>query len=191
MPVLNPQRNLPLAIEARTVLVTVGTVVAARRIDHESVFAQVDNGDLQWVFDMSAVRNGRPDLRFLTRELVAPELCRSLTLGRVVEMILGQKQTFRSGEIEMDWDISHQTILRMRWAKELDGGKGTLTRTSLEHCLRTRWIGVHIPSSAPEQTGDDRLSALRRTAERTPARPFFKPTFTPLDKKISHGVNHE
>jgi hypothetical protein len=144
---LSRQRPLPLVINQRTVLVDVQTVRAARCVDAESVFALVDNGDLQWVFDMATDGPGgaqRRELRFWTREIIAPETTASLSIAQVIKSILGEKKIFHSGEIEQQWVLCQQSIMRLRQSGDFAGGKGSLTRDSLETFLIKRWCGTAV-----------------------------------------------
>jgi hypothetical protein len=126
-----------------TELVDIQFLRASRGVETERILYLVDNGDLLWVFDVSSGNVNR-DLRFWSREATAPEKCYRFSLQQVVDLILGQKKNFRSAEIERQWILSAQTMMRLRRAGEFRGGKGILTRDSLADFLRRRWIGGTI-----------------------------------------------
>jgi hypothetical protein len=160
------QRPLPFIISARTVLVDVQTVRAARCVDAESVFALVDDGKLKWVFDFSSElaktysRFDKRELRFWTDEVTAPDATAHKTIAQVIGLILGGKQNFHSGEIEQEWVISHQTIMRLRLAGEISGGKGSITRASLVGFLSRRWLGREVKAEGSRQNAKSREAVM-------------------------------
>jgi hypothetical protein len=131
-------RNLPIKVSARTMLVTLEAVRIARGCNAETVLALVDDAKLRWVFDFAIGDTARRELRFWTREIIAPETCVNLSIPQVINSILGGKKYFHSGEIEQQWVFSAQTIMRLRRSGEFLGGKGSLTRASLAAFLERR-----------------------------------------------------
>ena len=100
-----------------TDLVDIQFLRASRCVETERILYLVDNGDLLWVFDVSSGNVNR-DLRFWSREATAKEKCPRFSLQQVVDLILGQKKNFRSTEIERQWILSAQTMMRLRRAGE-------------------------------------------------------------------------
>lgn len=125
-------------LEIVTKLVNLHFVRAAKALTSERVFELVDSGRLRWVFNVSPVGKKLRDLRFLAEEVVGSLNCAGLTVDDALGFILGHKQTFRPGEIETQWIVSHQTIMRLRKAGEIEQINGCLTRASLAEFLRRR-----------------------------------------------------
>lgn len=143
------QRALSLRVEQRTVLVTVDAVRGKFVCDAESVWAMVDNGELRWAFDValglggsssSSSSNHKRKLRFWTRELIAPETTRGLELDAVVASILGVHRTeLRRGEIERQWIVSAQHVMRLVKSGQLKLSRpGHITRASAAAFLKAR-----------------------------------------------------
>ncbi|HEV2691417.1 MAG TPA: hypothetical protein VG347_00825 [Verrucomicrobiae bacterium] len=139
------QRSLNLSISQRTVLVSVETVRASLGCDAESVFAKVDNGGLRWVFDVSVEHGGhcgtQRELRFWTGEIVAAENAAKQTETQVIAAIIGKGASVRRGEIERQWVVSAQHVMRLIKAKELAlASVSHVSRASLESFLKRRLI---------------------------------------------------
>ena len=138
-PIVSAQRLFNLPISARTVLVDLQTVRAARGVDAESIVALVDNGELQWVFDLGLGGGDIRELRFWAREIIAPETVTNLKLSAVVDSILGNGATIRRGEIERQWVISAPHVMRLVRAEEIkEIAPGKICRLSLVKFLTSR-----------------------------------------------------
>ncbi len=138
-----PAGTLPMS--ARTILVGLGTVRAVLGVDAESVLAQVDAGELKWVFNLALGMEKRT-LRFYLPELSAPAEVSRLALAEVIARITGAGATIRRGELERRLVVSHVTI--GRWIKERHitlAAPGLVSRPSLESFLTTRWLGTLAP----------------------------------------------
>jgi len=133
------QKALAIRIEQRTVLVTVEAVRGKFACDAESVWGMVDNGELRWTFDVSVDRSVR-ELRFWTRELIAPETTVNLELNAVLNSILGERRTeLRRGEIERQWIVSAQHVSRLIKCGQLELSRpGYVTRASAAAFLKGR-----------------------------------------------------
>jgi|SRR5579859_2607684 len=132
-------------VSGRIMLVPLRAVRAHFGSDAETVLRRVDDATrhdhLRWVFNLSAAKGHRRELRFWVREIVAPKMCGRLTLGQVVDLILGRRQNFRRGELEIEWVCNSTTITSLLRASALSLHGSTVPRHSLESFLRTRWIG--------------------------------------------------
>lgn len=97
----------------RCVLVTAEMVRACRGLNGRHVRQQIEEGKLQWVWDISmrsaerGVRNAKraarhcKELRFWAREVIAPELCILLSAEAVVDLVLGsERQQWSAAELE-------------------------------------------------------------------------------------------
>lgn len=122
----------------KTALVDLQTVRAVRGLNAIGVLALVDSGQFRFVWDVSPVVNQIPCLRFLADEIFQPDKCAGLTAETALELVLGYKQTFTPGEIERQWVVCHQTIMRLRHAGEIERVNGRLTRASLAAFLQRR-----------------------------------------------------
>jgi hypothetical protein len=139
------QRHLNLSISQRTVLVTVDMVRAALGVDADSVTAKVDAGELRWVWDVSSGTGSVRELRFWTKEIIAPEFTRAQTLPQVVAELIGKDRArWRGTEIEHLLMVSRPQIFRLREAGDLCGdivGRTLyVTRAVLEKFLIKRRV---------------------------------------------------
>lgn len=137
-----PPTRPMLAVSQRTALVTVDFVRACLGVDADSVLARVDAGELRWVWDVSSGQGKVRALRFLSRELAAPERVRNLTPRAVVAELLGNRNRWRGVEVAQLLLVSRTQIFRLHKANELSGDivSGTLwvPRPALENFLLGR-----------------------------------------------------
>lgn len=152
------QQPLALKLSARTILVNLDAVRAAKGVDAESVIAMVENAlhpeHLRFVFDLSLgeVNGGRGasrrrELRFWTTEIVAPEFAHGpkqepVTIDQAIAEIIGARETFRRSEIEMQWVCSATHIMRLIEAQEIYEEGNRLLSLTLKNFLKRRWIGT-------------------------------------------------
>lgn len=126
-------------------MVNIGFVRAHFGCVAETVLRRVDDATradhLRWVFNLSASKGHRRELRFWVREVIAPETCARLALADVVDLILGRRQTFRRGELEIEWVCNHMTISALLRSRALKLHGTTIPRSSLCAFLKSRWIG--------------------------------------------------
>ena len=133
------QPRLNLRLSARTVLVDLATVRAARGVDAESVLAAVDAGELRGVFDVSASADGGiRELRFWMRGVIAPETVAGLGTEAIIQLVLGDRATYRRGELEVQWVMSHVTVMRLIRSGEFKLHGREVTTESLRKFLRSR-----------------------------------------------------
>lgn len=142
------QRHLNLSISQRTVLVTVDMVRACRGVDADTIMAQVDAGELRWVWDVSNGAGDVRELRFWAKEIIAPDFTGSLTPREAINQTLGtDRARWRGVEIAQLLLVSRPHIFRLHEADELRGEivSGTLyvTRAVLEKFLTERLINQH------------------------------------------------
>jgi hypothetical protein len=145
--------GLLLPLHRQTLLVTIDAVRAVRGLDAEGVWAEVDQGRLRWVWDISTRPHGRDtrtlsvrELRFWVAELIAPELCQPLAPEQAFALILGKgRQQWRAGEVMQGLLCSRSFVKRLIDAGELSGPIAGhtrwITRSSLAAFLRRRLIG--------------------------------------------------
>jgi len=115
-------------------------------IDTQAVMARVDNAvhpqHIRWAFNIGSGRAGATrELRFWVNEIGAPEKVKKFSIEQAVAEILGQRQSFSRGDIEIQWITCSQQISNLvskGFFKEKDN---RLTRASLETFLFTRWTG--------------------------------------------------
>jgi len=145
------QTALALSLSQRTVLVTMETVRAVLGLDAETITQRVDSGELRWVFDVSAVTaeaqgSGLRELRFWSKELIAPEFCRGVTPDQAADQIVGMttREWLRSGEVAHILLVSDPHVGRL-WQRgflsgEITGRSLKLRRASLITWLQSRLI---------------------------------------------------
>jgi hypothetical protein len=140
------QREFSMSVSTRAVLVNIEAVRSVFGVAAETVLDRVDDATredhLRWVFNLSAGDGYRRELRFWVREIIAPETCTRLGLGKVVDIILGKREQFRRGELEIEWVCNHKTISALLSTKALCLHGTTVPRHALDNFLRTRWIGT-------------------------------------------------
>lgn len=139
------QRHLNLSISQRTVLVTLDMVRAVRGVDADTITAQVDAGELRWVWDVSTGEGAIRELRFWAKEIIAPEFCAGLKATKAVAEILGSDRArWRGVEIAQLLLVSRPQIFRLHESGELRGAvvSGTLyvDRAALEKFLARRLV---------------------------------------------------
>lgn len=189
----------PTISRARADLVTTSAVQGFSGLQYDQVRELVDGGDFfhrgfEWVWNFATEPDGERDLRFWAREVFAPETCRELGLGDVLAIILPPtRKTFQAGEVMRMFTLNRTSLMRLRGqlGGRLETSGSFYTRDSLEHFLRTRWIGVHVPSpagagegqgegrgvkhfSAPEKDTETRHAALNGKLASIPARRLSK-----------------
>lgn len=139
---LAQQRQLPLEVSARCTLVTLELVRNLRGCDAESVRAAVADAThpqwLRWVFDLAVDADGRKrELRFWKQDVLgladkwAPP-------ASIIPQILGTRERFARGEIEVAWTVHPSTLSRLVRAGELTEENHKLTRRSLAAFLNRR-----------------------------------------------------
>jgi len=140
-----------MKFEPRTILTSVGAAQWASGLHRDVIHERATGSSLfdgyRWVWNIAPDREGElPLLRFWTREIIAPETTRRLSLDQVIKSILPTKRlTYHTGEVETTiLSISGQTLMRLR--EELNGKLATnssfFPREGLEKFLRTRWLGA-------------------------------------------------
>ena len=135
-----PRLNIPTT--ARTVLVDIGTTRIRHGVDAESIWAKIDNGGIQWVWDIAAAGSRKRELRFWAKELIAPEFTAGQTLAQVVAEIVGKRTSYPRGEIEVQWVLSHVHLISLIRQNELILTGREITSESLTNFLTSRWQGA-------------------------------------------------
>jgi hypothetical protein len=144
---MTAQPLLNIQLSQRTVLVDVNSVRAALGIDADSVSAKIDNGELQWVFDVSTSRTKIRELRFWAREVIAPESVAFLSLSKVISQIVPQSRDwFHGSEIAHLLLISRPTLMLLsgELKGEIINHSLRVKRTALEKFLALRCDGPRI-----------------------------------------------
>jgi hypothetical protein len=136
------QRALPLEVSARCTLVTLEFVRNLRGCDAQSVRASVADAThpqcLRWAFDLAVRPDGlKRELRFWKEDALG---CADRWLEPAVAIgrILGARERFARGEIEVAWTVHPTTIGRLLRAGEITEVNHKLTRASLAAFLERR-----------------------------------------------------
>jgi len=135
-----------VTISPRVKLVTLSTVRAIRGTDAETVTNMVDNmihpQHIRFAFNVSHKSGkGVRDLRFWMVELAAPVLVRKFSVQDVIGEILGSRESFQRGELEIQWTCSATLIGKLIKERLLTLRGRLITRKSLETFLFSRFSG--------------------------------------------------
>ncbi len=131
-----------LLISPRVRLVNIGTVSTIRGCDAEAVLRSVADSThpkfLRWVFNIAQKSSGRiRDLRFWKDELCG-DVDKWAEPENIIEKILGDRQSFPRGEIEVQWTVSATTMSTLVRSGEITEVNHKLTRASLAAFLKRR-----------------------------------------------------
>jgi hypothetical protein len=135
-----------LALNPRTVLVKVDSVMDTRGVSADKIFEMADGDGLQWVWNVAVNPKSKiRDLRFWAREVIAPEMTRGLSLEQVIAFILGDRKIFHAGDVCQLLRVRRPTLRSLR--KMLGGklqsrGGALFPRAGLFEFLKLRWIGA-------------------------------------------------
>lgn len=147
------QTPLPLETGDATILVNTEFVRAIRRCDAESVFAAVDNErhakHIRFAFDLSLAGSNahgesnasRRELRYWTTEVLDGPSVAGYTIDEAIAAILGARETFSRGYLEIQWVIGATHIGNLVREKELTETGNRFLRASLINFLKRRWSG--------------------------------------------------
>jgi hypothetical protein len=147
----------------RSTLIKVDSVAYLTGKTVDAIFRAVDGPELfesglRWVFNVAADPNGQVrDLRFWTREVIAPETTEKFSLDQVVKMLLPPaRKEYPSGEVCELLQIRRRSLADLR--EQLNGRLAAncsfFPRAGLEQFLRRRWLGsVHSPQSTVHSPG--------------------------------------
>jgi len=136
------QRSLPLEVSARCTLVTLEFVRNLRGCDAETVRAAVGDAThpkfLRWVFDLAVRPDGlKRELRFWKQDILGAA-DGWMEPAAAIALILGSKERFARGEMEVAWTVHPTTISRLIRAGEIIEVNNKLTRASLAAFLERR-----------------------------------------------------
>lgn len=138
-----PSATTP-ALNQRTVLVKIDSVIDVRGVSAEAAYALAD-GKLVFVWNVAVNLKGKIRvLRFFAREVVAPKMTRGLGIDHVIEIILGDRKIFHAGDVCQLLRVRRPTLLALR--KQLGGrlqrcGGAIFQRDGIQNFLQTRWLG--------------------------------------------------
>jgi hypothetical protein len=138
------QRLFKLNRAQRTALVSVDTARAVRGVDAESIQAEIEDGSIQWAFDVAAPRSRRRELRIWGACLDDPPPG-ALPFEEVIWELVGtQRASFRGAEVEHLLLCSAAHVKALHKAGELRGEiighTRQITRESLVDFLRRRIV---------------------------------------------------
>lgn len=137
------QPSLSLQINQRTALVTVDTARAVRGVDTESILAEIESGNIRWVFDIALPGAARRELRIWASSLIAPEFKHAE--ADVLRAVLGTtRDTLRGAQVAQLLLCSYNHVQRLHDLKLLTGAIIGHTRqiqtASLGSFLRSRLV---------------------------------------------------
>lgn len=115
-----------------------------RGVSADVVYEMADGDGLQWVWNFAVNPKGKIRcLRFLAREVIAPETTRNLRLDEVLALILGDRKNFHAGEACQLLRVRRPTLgkLRDQLAGKLRSGGAFIPSSGLRDFLRNRWLG--------------------------------------------------
>ena len=72
------------------------------------------------------------------RGVIAPESVAGLANDEIINLIIGNRTGYRRGELEVQWVMSHVTVMRLIRAGELDLRGKEVTSASLRRFLKGR-----------------------------------------------------
>lgn len=144
---------------ARTILAPIEVLRWKTSLRAETISDQAYGGkDLfdpgfRWVWNVAANPNGEiRELRFWTREIIAPETTVDLSLDNVINSILPPiRKQYPAGEVANTiFCIGRDLLasLRVELNGKLAANSSFFPREGLERFLRTRWLGAVRPAEA-------------------------------------------
>jgi len=112
-----------LPMTARTVLAGVETARALLRVPADVITVWIETGRLRWVWDISVRGGSVRELRFWSRELIAPDTIAGLGAAQVIDLIVGAAQRARlhSAEVAQILLCSRPHVMRLVRSGELTG----------------------------------------------------------------------
>ena len=140
-----------IILNDRVVLIGVSLVCAIRGCSAEDVADSIGDAlhpkGIRWAFNLSINPKGRcKALRIWRNEILSecnpgfPKVDKFCSPRRVIDQILGTRQNFPRGEIERQWVLSAQTILRFVRDGEIKELNHQITRASLAALLERRLV---------------------------------------------------
>lgn len=128
----------------RTVLMKVDSVMDTKGVSADVVYEMADGEGLQWVWNVATDPASKiRDLRFWSREIISPEITRSLDIDEVITLILGERKNFQAGEVCHLLRVRRPTLLKLR--DQLCGHLGApgtiFFRAGICGFLKARWLG--------------------------------------------------
>ncbi len=114
-------------------------------LDAESVLARVDNElhakHLVFAFDISAAKSqaSARELRFWVNELAVPEKTKGISIEQAIAEILGARQTFSRGDIEIQWIVSASMVGNLIQRGYFVEQGNRILRASVGKFLLSRW----------------------------------------------------
>lgn len=181
------QPSLNLAIHQRTVLVDMATVRAHLGVDADTVAARIESGELRWVFDLAlglkppGPKGKKRELRFWSRELIAPETCPDNERDALAAILGNHSLGWRGTEIATLLLVSRPTVRKMVAGNFLEGVvvKKTIRSTTeaLANFLALRLVGKICE---PAQARDNRRLTADTRGKFSPLNCTELPVHNPL-----------
>lgn len=142
-----------VALSHRAVLIKVDSVMDLLGKSADEVYELADGGTLlapglKFVFNLAADPDGDiRDLRFWTREIIAPASVAKWSVDQALDSILPNARTrFQAGEVTQLLHVRRPTLMRLR--EELQGklaaNSSFFERTALVSFLKRRWLGTGL-----------------------------------------------
>jgi hypothetical protein len=132
---------VPINFSPRVTLLGIDSVRALRGCDAEAVLKTICNAVhprcLRFVFNLAVNAGRRTELRFWKKDVLG-QVDKNARPETVIDEILGTRQSFPRGEIEIAWTLSAMTICKLIRAGELIETSHQITRESLASFLQRR-----------------------------------------------------
>lgn len=127
----------------RPVLVPLSAAMIFRERSQETIFADVEIGNLLWVWDLAMPQGGRRMLRFWLAELMGRK-CAQMNVEEVTREVVGTKSELSCYEVEQILFIRRNSVHRAMDLGYLDGQirkrRAVITRDSIARFLVKRLV---------------------------------------------------
>lgn len=135
-----PARQVP--VSQRVNLLPIVTVRVILGLTADELAARITAGGILWVFDLGINPRQSPNrnLRVWADEIIDPKAVRVLALGDVINLILGERETFTRADLATRWVLNRFNTCKMV-KNGLPEAKGQISRQSLVEFLARRWVG--------------------------------------------------
>ena len=143
-------------------LVHASVAQALLDLPYEALYKRVDEGNPQWVFNVTSGQGRYRNLRFWAEELMDPSAVRRAELPDVVNKIIGtNRPKLATWEVAVRLGINRQMVLALVWQEQLSGPRvgrrQFVARESLSAFLMAAWL-INLEKRAKTPQDDFRAS---------------------------------